>query len=57
VLFGIDLGRLLRVGARLEAVLPLSHERYLVNQSDVVHEVPGASVRLGLLLAGGFGKH
>jgi hypothetical protein len=55
-LIGADLGRLLRIGARLEAVLPLSRERYLVNQNDVVHEVPAASARVALLLAGSFGK-
>jgi hypothetical protein len=56
VLLGVDLGGLLRAGARVDAVLPLLHERYLVNQNELVHEVPGASVRLALLLAGSFGK-
>jgi hypothetical protein len=55
-LIGADLGLLLRVGARLEAVLPFSRERYLVNQNEVVHEVPAASARVGLLLAGSFGQ-
>jgi hypothetical protein len=56
VLLGIDLLRALEAGARLEAVLPLWRERYLVNQNDLVHEVPRASLRLGLSLAGAFGN-
>ena len=52
---GVDLVAHLRLGARLEAVLPLSRPRYLVNQTEVVHEVPSASVRLGVSLASTFG--
>jgi hypothetical protein len=54
---GIDLVAHLRLGARFEAVLPLSRPRYLVNATEVVHEVPSASVRLGLSLASTFGAH
>jgi hypothetical protein len=54
---GLDLMAHLRLGARFEAVLPLSRPRYLVNATEVVHEVPSASVRLGLSLASTFGAH
>jgi hypothetical protein len=54
---GIDLLEHLRLGARFEAVLPLSRPRYLVNATEVVHEVPSASVRLGVSLASTFGAH
>jgi hypothetical protein len=56
VLLGVDLSRSLRTGARLEAVLPFSRERYLINRDLVVHEVPPASVRMALTLAGSFGR-
>jgi hypothetical protein len=56
VSLGIELVRSLQAGARLEAVLPLWRERYLVNRSDVVHEVPRASLRVGVSVAGAFGK-
>jgi hypothetical protein len=55
VLLGVDLSRSLRTGARLEAVLPFSRERYLINRDRVVHEVPPASARVALTLAGSFG--
>ena len=56
MLLGVDLSRSLRTGARLEAVLPFSRERYLINRDLVVHEVPPASVRMALTLAGSFGR-
>ncbi|HTV20764.1 MAG TPA: hypothetical protein VMG12_18900 [Polyangiaceae bacterium] len=54
---GFDVTEHLQAGARLEAVLPLSRERYLVNRNEVVHEVSGASLRLGLSLGGTLGSH
>jgi hypothetical protein len=57
VLLGVDVGTSLHGGLRLEAVVPFSHERYLVNRDQLVHEVPAASARLALTLAGSFGPH
>jgi hypothetical protein len=57
VLLGVDVGALLRAGVRLEAVVPFSRERYVVNRDQVIHEVPAASARLALTLAGSFGPH
>jgi hypothetical protein len=54
--FGVDLAEHLQAGVRLEAVLPLSRERYLVNRSEVVHEMAGASLRLALSLGGTLGS-
>lgn len=55
VLLGVELSRSLRAGARLEAVLPFSRERYLINRDLVIHEVPPASVRMALTFGGSFG--
>lgn len=55
-LLGVEVAEHLQAGARLEAVLPLSRERYLVNQNELVHEMSAASVRLALSLAGTLGS-
>ncbi len=44
----------LRLQGRLEALLPLRQEEYVVNVDELVHRVPGASVRLSLGLSGAF---
>jgi hypothetical protein len=54
--FGIDLAEHLQAGARLEAVVPLSRERYFVNRNELVHEMSGAGVRLALSLGGTLGS-
>jgi hypothetical protein len=54
--FGIDLAEHLQAGARLEAVVPLSRERYFVNRTELVHEMSGAGVRLALSLGGTLGS-
>jgi hypothetical protein len=54
--FGIDLAEHLQAGARLEAVVPLSRERYLVNRNELVHEMSGVGLRLALSLGGTLGS-
>lgn len=54
--FGVDLAEHLQAGARLEAVVPLSRERYLVNRSELVHEMSAPSLRLALSLGGTLGS-
>jgi hypothetical protein len=54
--FGLDVAEHLQAGARLEAVIPLSRERYYVNQNDRVHEMREASLRLALSLGGTLGS-
>lgn len=44
----------LRLQGRLEALLPLRQEEYVVNVDELVHRVPGASVRVSLGLSGAF---
>lgn len=44
----------LRIEARLEALLPLSQEEYVVDVDQLVHRVPGATARLALGLVGNF---
>lgn len=53
---GVDLAEHLQAGARLEAVVPLSRERYLVNRNELVHEMSGPSLRLALSLGGTLGS-
>ena len=55
--FGLELTDHLQAGTRLEAVVPLSRERYFVNRGDLVHEMAGASLRLSLSLGGTLGSH
>jgi hypothetical protein len=54
--FGVDLAERLQAGARVEAVVPLSRERYLVNRSELVHEMSAPSLRLALSLGGTLGS-
>jgi hypothetical protein len=54
--FGIDLAEHLQAGARLEAVVPLSRERYFVNRNELVHEMSAPSLRLALSLGGTLGS-
>jgi hypothetical protein len=54
--FGVALAEHLQAGARFEAVLPLTRERYLVNSNDVVHQMSGGSLRMALSLGGTLGS-
>lgn len=53
--FGVELAAHWHAGARLEAVLPLSRTRYLVNGDEPVYEIPAASVRGALSIGGVLG--
>ena len=55
VWLGVNLADRLQAGARLEAVVPLSRERYYVNRDDLIHDMSGTGLRLALSLGGTIG--